>query len=50
MGKVVAEAIAAQYGETNEPSDVIGRSEAGFPVLTIGRPITSEDVAELEDE
>ena len=50
LGKVVAEAIRAQFGNSGDPSSTVGRSEAGFPVLTIGRPITSEDVAELEDE
>ncbi|MDR3692959.1 MAG: hypothetical protein P4L46_26505 [Fimbriimonas sp.] len=50
IGKVVAEAILATYGPAQSPSTEIGRSEAGFPTLTIGRPPTSEDVAELEDE
>jgi len=50
MGKLVAEAIRAQYGAPEAPNSKIGRSEAGFPVLTIGRPITPTDVAELLDE
>jgi len=50
LGKVVAEAISAYYGSSETPTNTIGRSEAGFPVLTIGRVITPEDVAELEDE
>jgi len=50
LGKVVAEAIAAHYGRPETRSTVIGRSEAGFPVLTIGHSITEEDVAELENE
>jgi hypothetical protein len=50
LGKLVAEAIRAQFGSSEVPSNTIGRSEAGFPVLSIGQPITSTDVAEaLED-
>jgi hypothetical protein len=50
LGKVVAEAIRGQFGSAEPQTDTIGRSEAGFPVLSIGRPITSIDVAELDDE
>ncbi len=50
LGRVVAEAIVAYYGGQGEPSAEVGRSEAGFPTLTIGRPITVADVSELEDE
>jgi len=50
LGKVVGEAIRAQFGTSETPSTTIGRSDAGFPTLTIGRPITLSDVAELEDE
>ena len=50
VGKVVAEAIAAYYGTSEKPSTSIGRSRAGFPTVTIGRPITAEDVVEIENE
>jgi hypothetical protein len=50
MGRVVAEAILAQYGRSEPASVQVGHSEAGFPVLTIGRPITAEDVSDLENE
>jgi hypothetical protein len=50
LGKLVAEAIRFQYGSTNGPSTTIERSEAGFPVLTLGRPITAQDVAEAQDD
>jgi hypothetical protein len=50
LSKVVAEAIEAQYGRPETPSAVIARSKAGFPCVTIGRTITPDDVAELEDD
>lgn len=50
LGKVVAEALLAHFGRTEAPSVELGKSAAGFPVLSIGRPVTAEDVAELEDE
>ena len=50
MGKLVAEAIQRQYGASDTPSTEIGTSVAGFPVVTIGRPITPEDVADALDD
>ena len=50
LGKIVAEAIQSAYGQTGPPTSDILMSDAGFPVLTLGRTITSEDVAGLEDE
>ena len=47
MGKVVAEAIRKQWGPEEPKSMVFGKSEAGFTTIDIGRPITSEEVAEL---
>jgi hypothetical protein len=50
MGKVVGEAIKAYCGVQEGPQTTIAYSSAGFPTIAAGRPITSEDVAELEDE
>lgn len=50
MGTVVNEAVLRQYGSAKEPSLTIRRSASGWPVISIGRTITSEEVAEALDE
>jgi hypothetical protein len=50
MGQATLEGIQTVSGSSGLPSEKIGRSEAGFPTLDIGREFTSDDVAELEDE
>ena len=50
MGKFVAEAVAAYCEKPRESHAKLGRSEAGFMTVDIGRPITSEEVADLIDE
>ena len=50
LGAIVSEAIRSTYGESTEQSVELRRSSAGFPCLTLGRSITAEDVAPLEDE
>jgi hypothetical protein len=50
MGKIVAEAIQNHYGSRGAFAPEIGRSEAGFPVLSVGHSVTSDDVSSLDDE
>jgi hypothetical protein len=47
---VVAHLVARGLGQLDQPV-VIGTDErSGFPVITIGRPVTSEQVAATLDE
>jgi len=47
MGRVVAELIMAGQSSTRPATDVGAR---GFPTISVGQPVTLEDVATLEDE
>jgi hypothetical protein len=48
MGTVVAELIMAARAPTRSKEQAFGAR--GFPVVSVGRPVTLEDVASLEDE
>ena len=48
MGTVVAELIMAGRAPTRPAGEATGAR--GFPVVSVGRPVTLEDVASLEDE
>ena len=50
LGTIVSEAIMERYRAPEKTEMVIGTSEAGFPTISIGRPITSEEVRELIEE
>jgi predicted transcriptional regulator len=47
MSEVIAELIRLGLGQNRAE---VQRSDRGLPVVTVGRPITSEDVRSLEDE
>ena len=50
LSAVVAELVVRGLGQLDQPV-VIGTDErSGFPVITIGRPVTSEQVAATLDE
>jgi hypothetical protein len=50
LSAVVADLVARGLGQLDQPV-VIGTDErSGFPVITIGRPVTSEQVAATLDE
>ncbi len=50
VSTVVNDADQPAYAPLGNQSDKIGVSRAGFPVLTLGRTITSEEVAAFEEE
>lgn len=48
MGTVIAELIMASQVSTRPAAEATGAR--GFPVISVGHPVTAEDVASLEDE
>ena len=51
LSSVIAELATYGLSRLNEPLVVTTDPQSGFPVVSLGRPITSEDVAEaLDDE
>lgn len=48
LSEVVTDLIRSATGIAEEPQ--ISRASSGMPIVHIGRPITAEDVRELEDE
>lgn len=51
LSAVVADLTARGLGQLDEPVEVRSDPRTGFPVLSLGRRVTSEDVAEaLDDE
>ncbi|WP_300013728.1 antitoxin [Pseudonocardia sp.] len=50
LSAVVADLVVRGLGQLDQPI-VVGTDErSGFPVVTIGRRVTSEQVAEMLDE
>lgn len=50
MSAVVAELAARGLAQLDEPLAVTTDAESGFPVVSLGRRITADEVAELIDE
>ena len=51
LSSVIAELATYGLSRLNEPLVVTIDPQSGFPVVSLGRPITSEDVADaLDDE
>ena len=51
LSSVIAELATYGLSRLNEPLVVTTDPQSGFPVVSLGRPITSEDVADaLDDE
>ncbi len=50
LSKMIAELTARGLGQLDEPLIVAVNPISGFPVITLGRAITSADVAEALDE
>ncbi len=50
LGKVVGDAFMQVYAPTPPDKVVLGISEAGFPTISIGRPVTLKEVQDFLDE
>lgn len=50
LSATLAELTARGLGQLDEPVVVRADPTSGFPVLSVGRRVTSQDVAELLDE
>lgn len=50
LSATVAELTARGLGQLDEPVIVRTDSVSGFPVISVGRAITSDDVAEALDD
>ena len=51
LSSVIAELATYGLSRLDEPLVVMTDPQSGFPVVSLGRPITSEDVADaLDDE
>lgn len=50
LSATVAELTARGLGQLDEPVTVTTDARSGLPVISIGRTITSEDVADALDE
>lgn len=50
LSATLAELAARGLGQLEEPVVVRTDSASGFPVLSVGRRVTSDDVAEALDE
>lgn len=50
LSAVVAELAARGLGQLDEPLTVATDPLSGFPVISIGKRVTSADVAEIVDE
>ena len=50
MSQVITECIQRGLGIAPDPTLRIDTTDSGWPVVTLGRTITAEDVRSLEDE
>lgn len=50
MSSVLAELTALGLARSGEPSEISTDDVSGLPVISIGRALTSEQVAELLDD
>jgi len=50
LSAVVADLTARGLGQLDEPVVIGTNEQSGFPVITIGRRVTSEEVATALDE
>ena len=50
MGKFVAEAVRAYCGHSEEPDFEITYNEIGWPTISVGHPVTPQDVADAINE
>lgn len=50
MSQIITECVKSALGIAPDPAPRIDTTGPGFPTVTLGRPITAEDVRSLEDE
>lgn len=50
MSQVITECIQRGLGIAPDPTLRIGTTDSGWPIVTLGRTVTAEDVRSLEDE
>ena len=50
LSATVAELTARGLSQLDEPITISTDERSGFPVISVGRPVTSREVAELIDE
>ena len=50
LSAMVAELTARGLSQLSEPITISADERSGFPVISVGRPVTSQEVAELIDE
>lgn len=50
LSATVTELTIRGLSQLDEPAEITVHAESGFPVLSIGRPITTKEVADLVDE
>ena len=50
MSQFISECVERGLGITSEKTVRIDTTGPGFPTVTLGRPVTAEDVRSLEDE
>ena len=50
LSATVAELTARGLSQLDEPITIGADERSGFPVISVGRTVTSQDVAELIDE
>ncbi|MDE0161919.1 MAG: hypothetical protein OXL98_09280 [Acidimicrobiaceae bacterium] len=50
MSQVITECMQSALGIAPDPTPRIDATDSGWPVVTLGRTITAEDVRSLEDE
>lgn len=50
MSATIAELTARGLSQLDEPITISTDERTGFPLISVGRPVTSEQVADLLDE
>lgn len=50
LSATIAELTVYGLAQMEEPREIVTDEQSGFPVMRLGRPVTSDDVAALLDD
>lgn len=50
LSEIITECVQEALGRVANRAVLVGTTSSGWPIVSLGRPVTAEDVRSLEDE